>query len=70
MSIILVSSRGAFALFSASHDFSFRVLSDCYMMAAHRVLGLTTLEQFSTLESSVRVVMRLVQKLVMDPALP
>eukprot|EP00966_Prymnesium_polylepis_P017012 392640-Prymnesium_polylepis.1 len=35
------TGRGALALFFASHESSFKVPSDCYMMAAHRVLGLT-----------------------------
>jgi hypothetical protein len=33
--------RGALAMLFASHESSYRVLSDCYMMAAHRVLGLS-----------------------------
>jgi hypothetical protein len=35
------ASRGALALFSFAHESSFKMPSDCYMMAAHRVLGLT-----------------------------
>jgi hypothetical protein len=42
MRVISGTSRGALALFFASHESSSKVLSDCYMMAAHRVLGLTT----------------------------
>jgi hypothetical protein len=34
-------SRG-FGSFLASHESSFKVPSDCYTMASHRVLGLTT----------------------------
>jgi hypothetical protein len=41
MRVILGTGRGALALFFASHESSFKVPSDCYTMAAHRVLGLT-----------------------------
>jgi hypothetical protein len=41
MRVILGTSRGALALFSASHESSFKVPSDCYTTATHRVLGLT-----------------------------
>jgi hypothetical protein len=39
--VISGTDRGALALFFTSHESSFKVPSDCYMMAAHRVLGLT-----------------------------
>jgi hypothetical protein len=38
MRVILVTGRGALALFFASHEF--KLPSDCYMMAAHRCLAL------------------------------
>jgi hypothetical protein len=42
MKVIKGTGRGALAIFFASHESnSFNVPSDCYMMAAHRVLGLT-----------------------------
>jgi hypothetical protein len=41
MRVILGTGRGVLALFFASHVSSFKVPSDCYTMAAHRVLGLT-----------------------------
>jgi hypothetical protein len=41
MRVILGTDSGALALVFASHEFSFKVPSDCYTMAAHRVLGLT-----------------------------
>jgi hypothetical protein len=41
MWVISVTGRGALALFFASHESSFKVPSECYTMAAHRVLGLT-----------------------------
>jgi hypothetical protein len=40
MRVISGTGRGALALFFASHESGFKVPSDCYMMAAHRVLGL------------------------------
>jgi hypothetical protein len=39
--VILGTARGTSAFFSASHESSFEVPSDCYTMAAHIVLGLT-----------------------------
>jgi hypothetical protein len=39
--VISGTGRGAFALFFASHESSFKVASDYHTMAAHRVLGLT-----------------------------
>jgi hypothetical protein len=39
MRVISGISHGAFALFFASYEPGFKVPSDCYMMAAHRVLG-------------------------------
>jgi hypothetical protein len=41
MRMISGTGRGALALFFASHESSFKVSSDCYTMAAHRVLGLS-----------------------------
>jgi hypothetical protein len=41
MRVISGTGRGAMALFFASHESIFKVPSDCYTMAAHRVLGLT-----------------------------
>jgi hypothetical protein len=41
MRVISGTGRGALALFFASYESSFKVSSDCYTMAAHRVLGLT-----------------------------
>jgi hypothetical protein len=41
MRVISGTGRGALTLFLASHESSFKVPSDCYTMAAHRVLGLT-----------------------------
>jgi hypothetical protein len=41
MRVISCTDRGALALFFVSHESIFKVLSDCYTMAAHRVLGLT-----------------------------
>jgi hypothetical protein len=41
MRVISGTGHGALALFFASHESSFKVPSDCYMMATHRVLGLT-----------------------------
>jgi hypothetical protein len=41
MRVISGTGRGALALFFASYESSFKVPSDCYTMAAHRVLGLT-----------------------------
>jgi hypothetical protein len=41
MRVILVTGRGALDLIFASRESNFKVLSDCYTMAAHRVLGLT-----------------------------
>jgi hypothetical protein len=41
MRVISGTGRGALALFFASHESSFKVPSDWYMMAKHRVLGLT-----------------------------
>jgi hypothetical protein len=41
MRVISGTGRGAFAVFFASHESNFKVPSDCYTMAAHRVLGLT-----------------------------
>jgi hypothetical protein len=41
MRVISGKGRGALALFFASYESSFKVPSDCYTMAAHRVLGLT-----------------------------
>jgi hypothetical protein len=35
------TGRGALAIFFASHEPNFKVPSDCYVMATHRVLGLT-----------------------------
>jgi hypothetical protein len=40
MRVISGTGRGALALFFALHESSFKVPSDCYGMAAHRVLGL------------------------------
>jgi hypothetical protein len=42
MRLISGTGRVALALFFASHESNFKVPSDCYTMAAHRVLGLTT----------------------------
>jgi hypothetical protein len=42
MRVISGTSRGALALFFASHESRFKMPSDCYTMAPHRVLGLTT----------------------------
>jgi hypothetical protein len=42
MRAISGTSRGAIAIFFASHESNFEVPSDCFMMASHRVLGLTT----------------------------
>jgi hypothetical protein len=42
MTVISGTSRGALTIFFASHDYNFKVPSDCYTMAAHRVLSLTT----------------------------
>jgi hypothetical protein len=39
--VIPGTGRGALALSFVSHESSFKVPSDCYTMAAHRVLGLT-----------------------------
>jgi hypothetical protein len=39
--VISGTGRGVFALFFASHESDFKVPSDCYTMAAYRVLGLT-----------------------------
>jgi hypothetical protein len=41
MRVISGTGRGALATFFASHESSFKVPSDCYTMAAHRVLGFT-----------------------------
>jgi hypothetical protein len=41
MRVIWGIGRGGYALFFASHQSNFKVPSDCYMMATHRVLGLT-----------------------------
>jgi hypothetical protein len=41
MRVISGTGRGALAFFFASHESSFKVPSDFYMMAAYRVLGLT-----------------------------
>jgi hypothetical protein len=41
MRVISGTGRGALAIVPASHESIFKVLSDCYMMKAHRVLGLT-----------------------------
>jgi hypothetical protein len=41
MRVISGTGRGALALIFASHESSFKVPSDCYMMTVHRVLGLT-----------------------------
>jgi hypothetical protein len=41
MKVISSTGRGALALFCASHESSFKVPSDCYTMAVHRVLGFT-----------------------------
>jgi hypothetical protein len=38
--VILGTGRGALALFFASYESSFKVPSNRYMMATHRVLGL------------------------------
>jgi hypothetical protein len=38
---ILGTGRGALAIFFASHESNFKAPSDCFTMAAHRVLGLT-----------------------------
>jgi hypothetical protein len=38
--VISATDRGALALYFASHESSFKVLSDCYT-TTHRVLGLT-----------------------------
>jgi hypothetical protein len=40
MKVISGTVRGAFAIFFAAHESSFKVPSECYPMAAHRVLGL------------------------------
>jgi hypothetical protein len=42
MRVIWGTGRRDWALFFASHESGFKVPSDCYTMAAHRVLGLTT----------------------------
>jgi hypothetical protein len=39
MRVILGTGRGALAFFFASHEFSFKVPSNCHMMVAHRVLA-------------------------------
>jgi hypothetical protein len=41
MRVISGTGRGALALSFASYESNFKVPSDCYIMAAHRVLGLT-----------------------------
>jgi hypothetical protein len=41
MRVISGIDRGALAPFYASYESSFKVPSDCYAIAAHRVLGLT-----------------------------
>jgi hypothetical protein len=41
MRVFSGTGRGALALFFASHESSFKMPSNCYTMAAHRVLGLT-----------------------------
>jgi hypothetical protein len=41
MRVISGTGREALAIFSVSHESSFKVPFDCYTMAAHRVLGLT-----------------------------
>jgi hypothetical protein len=41
MRAISGTCRGALGLFFASHESSFKIPSDCYIMAAHRVMGLT-----------------------------
>jgi hypothetical protein len=40
MRVISGTGRGAVAIFFASHESNIKVPSDCYMMAAHRVLDL------------------------------
>jgi hypothetical protein len=40
MRVFSGAGRAHLALFFASHESGFKVLSDCYTMAAHRVLGL------------------------------
>jgi hypothetical protein len=40
MKVISGTVRGALPLFFVSHESNFKVPSDCYAMAAHRVLGL------------------------------
>jgi hypothetical protein len=39
MRVTPVTGRGALALFIASHESSFKVPSDCYTTATHRVMG-------------------------------
>jgi hypothetical protein len=46
MSVISGTGRGASAHFLASYESSFKVPSDCYTIAAHRVLGLTAERAF------------------------
>jgi hypothetical protein len=46
MRVISGTGRGTLALFFASHESSFKVPSDCYILAAHRVLGLTAERAF------------------------
>jgi hypothetical protein len=41
MRVISGTGCGALALFFSLHESTFKVPSDCYAMAAHRVLGLT-----------------------------
>jgi hypothetical protein len=41
MRVISGTGRGALILFFSSHESSFKVPSDCFMMEAHRVLDLT-----------------------------
>jgi hypothetical protein len=41
MKVISGTGCGALAIFFASHESSVKVPSDCYMVAAHRVLGFT-----------------------------
>jgi hypothetical protein len=41
MRVVSGTGRGVLAMISVLHESSFRVPSDYYMMAAHRVIGLT-----------------------------
>jgi hypothetical protein len=62
MRVILGTGRGALAIFLASHEFSFKVPSDCYTMAPHRVLGLTA-ERASHVRKCPRCKLKLKLKL-------